>query len=657
MAARYLDAGRLRLDCRDERLWLDDQPVRLGGKALALLRLLMEQPQMLVTKDAIFETVWHGLAVSDSVLTTAIKEIRQAIGDSARRPVFVETVHGRGYRFIPPVVAHEDPGAATSVDAARVVEALSPPVPSRRRWGRATRIGAVAMMVVAIVAALFWWLRDAPLPVITGEDRSIVVLPLDDLSPGQQDAWFAEGLTEEILNSLARIPDVRVASRIAGAQLKRSSGDIQTQARKMGFAYFLEGSVRHTENRVRVSAQLIRVADGGHVWAQSFDRPANDVIAIQEEVAFRIASAMKTALNPARVRQMVTAGTRSVEAYQAFLRGRAFDQRQLDTGSIDAARAAAQSYELARTIDPGFAEAHWLAARNWFGNDTRVDAAAIGTGMSEQERLQQYRDRINAAIDSAGDTPERLKYMASRNVVELRFTDALAALQAYVIQRPRDIAAWDDLVTISAYAGRRDITRQAADRLQRLSIEAGNPVSRAITASVLALDYDGAVDHAREQLRLRPDNALLNYQAHRALLSAGEYDAARALVPGLIASNLPDDTKQLVQIRQFCADGRTIDARALIDTLKAGDVRRLNPRWQALMTIGARRSADSLLRPLDTPERLTALMQYLVYPEFNVSAFPTLAARLRADGIGASRPAPIPYACRQSSDQRANSRR
>lgn len=639
MAARYLEAGRLRLDCRDERLWLDGQPVRLGGKALALLRLLMEQPQMLVTKDMIFDQVWQGLAVSESVLTTAIKEIRQAIGDRARRPVFVETVHGRGYRFILPVVARDDAPAPMPPPT----EAAPPHRASARRAGRFAIAG---LLVLAVVAVLFWWLRDAPVPMIAGEDRSIVVLPLDDLSPGRQEAWFADGLTEEILNSLARIPDVRVASRIAGAQLKRSSGDIQAQARRMGFAYFLEGSVRHTGNRVRVSAQLIRVADGGHVWAQSFDRPANDVIAIQEEVAFRIASAMKTALNPARVRQMVAVGTRSVEAYEAFLRGHAFDQQQLDTGSIDAARAAAESYEQARTIDPGFAEAHWLAARNWFGNDTRVDAAAIGTGMSEQDRLSHYLERINAAIDSAGDTPERLKYLASRHVVGLHFTAALDAMQAYLKQRPRDIGGWDDLVTISAYAGRRDITREAANRLQRLSIEAGNPVSRAITASVLARDYAAAVDHAREQLQLRPDNALLNYQAHRALLALGRRDEARALVPGLIASSLPQDSKQLVQIRQYCADGRDADARALVDTLPVDDVRRLNPRWQALMTIGARRSADSLLRPLDTPERLTGLMQYLVYPEFNVSAFPTLAARLRADGISPSRPAPIPYACR-----------
>jgi DNA-binding winged helix-turn-helix (wHTH) protein len=107
MAERYLIAGPIRLDLHDARVWRDQTPVRLGGKAFALLHALMDNPQMLVTKDALFERVWNGLAVSDSVLTTAVKELRQALGDDAREPVFVETVHRRGYRFLLPVEADD----------------------------------------------------------------------------------------------------------------------------------------------------------------------------------------------------------------------------------------------------------------------------------------------------------------------------------------------------------------------------------------------------------------------------------------------------------------------------------------------------------------------------------------------------------------------
>ena len=100
---RYLMSGSIRLDRRDERLSRNGQDVRLGGRALALLRALMERPQTLVTKDELFESVWPGLAVSESVLTTAVKEIRQALGDDARSPQLIQTVYGRGYRFLPDV--------------------------------------------------------------------------------------------------------------------------------------------------------------------------------------------------------------------------------------------------------------------------------------------------------------------------------------------------------------------------------------------------------------------------------------------------------------------------------------------------------------------------------------------------------------------------
>ena len=113
---RYLISGPIRLDRKDERVWRNGQDVRLGGKALGLLRALMERPRTLVTKDELFDIVWPGLAVSESVLTTAAKEVRQALGDDARNPQIIQTVYGRGYRFLPDVQASDD----VSVDPPKV---------------------------------------------------------------------------------------------------------------------------------------------------------------------------------------------------------------------------------------------------------------------------------------------------------------------------------------------------------------------------------------------------------------------------------------------------------------------------------------------------------------------------------------------------------
>lgn len=133
-----LTAGPYRLDLADERLWKAGAPVRVGGKALSLMRVLMQSPQTLVTKDEIFERVWLGLAVSDAVLTTAMKELRQALGDDARQPRVIETVHGRGYRFLLPVRAVARPSAVHT----------APQTP--RGWGAIVAAG----LALAVAAAL-----------------------------------------------------------------------------------------------------------------------------------------------------------------------------------------------------------------------------------------------------------------------------------------------------------------------------------------------------------------------------------------------------------------------------------------------------------------------------------------------------------------------
>ena len=144
---RYLISGPIRLDVRDERLWLADQQIRLGGKALALLRALMERPQTLVTKDELFDFVWPGLAVSESVLTTAVKEIRQAIGDDARRPRIIQTVYGRGYRFLPDVERSDE-----SEVGGKAVERPKPSPRNLRLWGA---VAAFVLLFVAGTAILF----------------------------------------------------------------------------------------------------------------------------------------------------------------------------------------------------------------------------------------------------------------------------------------------------------------------------------------------------------------------------------------------------------------------------------------------------------------------------------------------------------------------
>jgi TolB-like protein len=194
------------------------------------------------------------------------------------------------------------------------------------------------VIIAALVFALgyTWWSRqpvEAPASpstqaVVSEEDdveqkatdlRSIAVLPFVNMSSDQAQEWFSDGLTEEILNALARTPDLLVAARTSSFKYKNSDEDVPTIAAALGVAHILEGSVRSARDRLRVKAQLIRASDGFHLWSQTYDREPEDVIRIQEDIAIEIAKALETAMDPEALARMVSSGTSSVPAYNAYL--------------------------------------------------------------------------------------------------------------------------------------------------------------------------------------------------------------------------------------------------------------------------------------------------------------------------------------------------
>ena len=634
---RFLIVGPFWLDRRDEKLWRSGREVRLGGKAWAMLRVLMEKPRTLVTKDELFERVWPGLTVSESVLTTAVKEIRKAVGDDARNPTIIQTVYGRGYRFLLDTTSSDEPPAVASRGLGFTNLAMD-----RRQ------LMAFAALLLAVAAVALLVLRPnatGPAPVAqiaAAHPKSIAVLPFEDLSAERDQQWFAAGLTEEILNSLARTPDLHVAARTSTRSI--GPGDVRKIGRQLNVAHILEGSVRRDKGRVRVTAQLIRTSDGFHLWSQNYDRPASDVVSIQEDIAIAIAQALKTVMSPQRLQAMVSLGTRSVEAYEEYLKGLAYEQQGLVTGSDKNAQLAYEAYERARAIDPAFAAAQWEAAQDWFGNTTRVGSTVTEKRGTEQQRLKEYLVRVDAAIASSRGRPEQLRYRSARALMNLKFREALQLMITYLKERPRDIEAWDDIVNLAGYSENRGLMAKAAERIHTLSMESGSPRSRAITAAVLSTDIPLAVKLARAQLSRSPGEALIQYQSHRALLSGGYRDEARQVLDQLRNSELPQENKLLAELRQSCAEGGK-GARAIVERLAKMPEASTSSNWQAAVLLGEPARATARLMPLHRPDRLTTLMQYLVYPSFDVRPFPLLSERLRADGIDRPPPVAMPFAC------------
>ncbi|MEL6324792.1 MAG: winged helix-turn-helix domain-containing protein, partial [Pseudomonadota bacterium] len=237
-----LRAGPLQIDRQDERAWLQGEPVKLSPKAFGLLSALIAMPGRVVTKSELIETVWEGRAVSDAVLTTAMRELRRALNDNARSPSIIETVHGRGYRFLLEVKSGE-----VSEGPSAGLGAISDAPTDRSAIGDTAMFSAAAatFILLLVVAILRPFGAPAASSLTETPVKSVAVIPFDDLSGSDEHAWFAGGLTEEILSTLAKTPDLNVISTVA---LNRSVSAPQV-ARSRNAAHALTGSVRRASGR------------------------------------------------------------------------------------------------------------------------------------------------------------------------------------------------------------------------------------------------------------------------------------------------------------------------------------------------------------------------------------------------------------------------
>jgi TolB-like protein len=537
----------------------------------------------------------------------------------------------------------------------RVTEAASPQDPHAAEplpalLGRRTALVSGALVVLGIGLGAGWFLKPAAVaapdslaPAVAIADKSVAVLPFADFSPGGGQEWFSDGLAEEILNALARLPDLRVASRTGSFQFRGHAGGVRAIADSLGVAHILEGSVRRTGERVRITAQLIRASDDVHLWSQNFDRDAADVIRVQEEIAFEIARTMRTALEPEALREMVNAGTNSVAAYEMYLRGQYLGRQSgLAGGSLEALAA----FEEARTLDPQFSAAHGAAAMFWLA---QMQPALSGSGVTDlpyRERERRAEERLAAAAATATDEVRRLRIEGARAELRLQLREAFTlARQASELVPSEQGALWS-LASVAIRVGEYGVAGSAYQRAAEL-VENDARALVGIFNRSHRVDIDGALALGERALALDSTDLLVLYQSHRVLLWARRVREAATLAERFRAGGGDGQWLAIVQIRQACAEGRVDDAAAIYEQMSPGSL-----SWLALTYLGRHTEADELLRPMDDAGELYALAGYLNYTFFDPSSFPNLSATLRRQGISRT-PVAIPYACRPG--QAANS--
>jgi len=329
------------------RISRGDTRITLELKVMQVLVCLAEHGGDLVTRQQLTDTVWATEFISDNTVTHAITELRNALGDDAKSPTFVETIHRRGYRLVAPV---EWVGGNDEDTVQRPA--------GKPRWPHILAIGIAAVIGLLVILppeALFErrgeGTTDEPLP-------RIVVLPFENLGP-PEDEYFADGVTEEIISRLAAVSGLQVISRTSAMYYKGKHLPIRQIGEELEVGYVLEGTIRWDRSeeghgRVRINPQLIKVADDSHLWSDRYDRTIESVFEVQSDIAGKVVEQLHVTLLRSEVEAISVRPTDSPEAYEAFLYGLHYS---VDENDLKDVQLALSMFERAVDLDPDFADA------------------------------------------------------------------------------------------------------------------------------------------------------------------------------------------------------------------------------------------------------------------------------------------------------------
>ncbi len=400
--------GDFSLDLRTGELRKKGRRIRLQEQPFQVLAQLLREPGELVTREELRKKLWSDNTFVDfeDGLNTAIRKLRQVLGDSSEHPRYIETLPRRGYRFIgriepgPTIAAPEQDATAQQQPAtanengtpAAIAEALKP---SGKRSGAGRRrialfagaalvafAGAITVVSPHIggrAKALLGIGRQAPI-------RSVAILPLQNLSGDPNEEYFSDSITEQLITDLGKAGGLRVISRTSAMHYKGSHKTLPEIARELNVDAIVEGAVLRNQNRVRITAQLVRSSPEEHLWAESYERNAEDLLQLQNEVAAAITAKILGKVSPGRQAQFAPAHSINPEAYAAVMRARFFIYNRR---SAEGARKAVEYSLQATQLDEHSAVAYSALADSyltmaWLGAAHPSDAMPKGEAAAKR---------------------------------------------------------------------------------------------------------------------------------------------------------------------------------------------------------------------------------------------------------------------------------
>ena len=376
---------------------------KLAGQPFQVLQALLERPGEIITREELRQRLWPDNIFVDYelALKKAVNRLREVLGDSADSPHFIETIPRRGYRFIGTIAA---PPSVPSDFAERpivgAVETAEAHVGGPKSETRKSRKLVGSVVLAGIATVLLWANADRLRTRIFAKSRSveihsIAVLPLQNLSTDPREEYFSEGITEALTTDLAQISALRVISRTSSEHFKGSRETLPEIARQLNVEAVVEGSVTRSENRVRITAQLIEAQSDRHLWAKTYDRNFQDILRLQDEVARDIAAEIRISVTPQEQARLSLEQKTTPSAYEAYLRGR-YLWSQRNAESID---KAASYFQQAAREDPAFALAYsGLSDCYWVGWGTKIDLPLADQYAAKAVALQPDLAEAHASL-------------------------------------------------------------------------------------------------------------------------------------------------------------------------------------------------------------------------------------------------------------------
>lgn len=552
--------GEFELDLDAFELKMPGKAVKLERRALDLLALLVRQPNRLVPRDEIIAALWPPNVVIDfdSGLNTLVRKVRTALGDSSDSPKFIETVPGRGYRFVAPVKTFTEPAPPAS-------PAAPPPEQKPPRLPRSTLIATAIALLMLVAVSIAWLVVDTR----SGPTR-IAVLPFENLTGTDELAYLASGLAEETGTALAQIDvkDLRVI-RVSAQGFAESSLSLADFGRRYGVDFVVQSSLRLDRQRIRVTSRLVRIADNEQVWSASIDRELTNVLGVQRELSTAIAEQVRLRLSPEFAAAIARRQTQNPAAYALYLKAR-FEWSKLTPAGT---RRALEYFEQATKADPNYALA-WAGLAFGAITSTRTadvapmiavpiarhaldEALRLGADLAETQYAQGYYSLFHELNRPAAEK-------AARAAIKLDPNNA----QAHVLLGVSLMRAGD------AVEG-REMMRRARELEPMFALAFANSANVALNTG----DPQGALEFSRQTIAIDPEFWLGHYYLGRAQLALGDLNAAQKASADAARFSDGHSLTYPARVEVLVRLGRQDEARELLKEAEERAVRQYMPPY------------------------------------------------------------------------------